>query len=883
VIRDRSALVTPAASVATGAAISITLSNSRPILKSVAARFAGKGVREAVQGAQLEVAAEVRDPDADPLTFDWRAAPGSGRIVSSAGPKAVWRLENASGQQTLYLLVSDGKGGYATQSVSIKATNTDVTFAGKVVTQASVPIARPTVDVNGKSFTGNANGAFLAKVPRADRYVVNVSSPGFVPASRIFDQSGLYNEYRLARTTVTLIDPTTRVVITDRRTDNRKSELRPAVIRLEPGSLVGADGKVATGLIQARIATIDIANAEMPGDFGARSGGKEVNIISYGAVFAEFVDASGYRYKLAPGKLAEIILPPPAVLKNPPATIALWSYNDQAGYWDDLKLVAKFDPARKAYIGKVPHFSTINTDISKATAACVRVLLDNVDRSQLKARVSYDSGGTPFAQTPEFVLGDALNAIYRLPENTNVKITVLDATNNTVVGSAKLLDVNQQVLPNNIVNTGPATQPLWPPTPYDNCITVSIRLDVPVGNISRIPFLSFKGKGSEQLTVGYFKVLDPGLTFDAGTKTWSGGTRSTLGAWWTQAGFDPITGAGGTRASYLNHNDLGFGRDMHMRSAANGDVFAYVTNYGNPDQNPANADDASNQTLATQKATVAMEFTSLAGVTGKVVKLFAFSSGQASGKLINSADLDGFGQKFIPNLCTTCHGGEFYAPADPAALTPLEASLRPSAAATVGASFREFDTDSFNYPGGAPTLPAASRQSFFDLNQLVKASSPQQGIQDVIDGWYSGLQPTDPPNTAFTPPAWIDGGQPQKQALYQQVVAKSCRTYHVAFSLTSPVSGITWTGYAQFQLHQATIQSYVCGNNKYMPHALMTYRNFWLLSGPHRPYVLGNFTATDWAGLCGRLPVSRHGARLTPDRHPRRRLRGWSLYASLRS
>lgn len=176
-----------------------------------------------------------------------------------------------------------------------------------------------------------------------------------------------------------------------------------------------------------------------------------------------------------------------------------------------------------------------------------------------------------------------------------------------------------------------------------------------------------------------------------------------------------------------------------------------------------------------------------------------------------------------------------------------------------------------------------SRQSFFDLNQLVKASSPQQGIQDVIDGWYSGLQPTDPPNTAFTPPAWIDGGQPQKQALYQQVVAKSCRTYHVAFSLTSPVSGITWTGYAQFQLHQATIQSYVCGNNKYMPHALMTYRNFWLLSGPHRPYVLGNFTATDWAGLCGRLPVSRHGARLTPDRHPRRRLRGWSLYASLRS
>jgi len=843
-------LATPSTTVSTGSAITLTLSNARPVFSGIAAKRGGKGVREVTQGAQLNVAAEVRDPDGDPLVYQWKPAPGSGQIISSTGGHAVWRLGPTQGLQKLYLLVSDGKGGYGVDTLSIKTTAADVTFSGKVVAQTNAPIASPTVTINGRSIKGDVSGAFFAKVPQSSRYVVNVSAPGFVPASRVFDRSGVYNEYQLAKATVLQINPAAAVNIVDRPQEGR-SKLRPASIRLAPGSLVGPDGKKPAGALLAHIATIDIANAEMPGDFGARTNGRETNLISYGAVFAEFVDASGKHYNLAPGKYAEVIIPPPVSLRKPPAKIALWSYNDKTGYWDDLKTTAFFDAKRRVYVGKVPHFSVINTDISKNTAACVRVLLDNIDRNQLKARVSYDSGGTPFAQTPEFTLGDALNAIYRLPDNTNVKITLLDATNNSVVGTAKLLDANQHVLANNVVNTGPASTPLWPNTPYDNCVTTSVRLDVPAGSISRIPFLSFEGEGTEDQAVGYYQALDSALHFDPVTKTWSGGTHSTLGDWWAQAGFDPATGAGGTRASYLNHNDLGFGRDMHMLKKPTGEVYAYVTNYGDHDQNPANADDALNQSPATQGATVAMEYTPLAGVAGNIVKFFVFNNGQASGKLVNSADLDGFGQKFVPNLCVNCHGGEFYSPANPASPTPLEVSLRPSLAATIGASFREFDTASFRYPGGAVTLPAGLRQSFYDLNQLTKATNPQSPITDLIDNWYSGIAPTDPPITSYTPSGWIDASQPQKEQLYQQVVATSCRTCHVAFSQTSPSSGITWTSYAQFNLHKGTTKDYVCGDNKVMPHALMTYRNFWLSTGPHRPDILGNFTASDWPSFGG--------------------------------
>jgi hypothetical protein len=848
------AVLVSATTVRTGSGVAITLPNSRPRLLSLAAEVGGKGVREAARASQLELVAEARDADNHPLSFDWRAAPASGKVSAISGVRASWQLEDAVGLQTAYLLLSDGNGGYATQAVSVRVSDGTVSISGKVLTQLGAPIGKARVQVNGKPFTAQSSGAFTVGVPRSERYVVTASSPGFMPASRVFDQSGVYSEYRLVKATVVVIDPSKDAEIIDRPTEGRPKEFRPAAVRLKANSLVGPDGQLATVPVLARIATVNVEGGEMPGDFGAASGGREANLISYGAVFAEFEDAAGTRYNLAPGTLAELLVPPPPALLAPPPTIALWSFNEKTGLWDDLERSAIYDPNRKLYVGHTPHFSVINTDLAKADASCVRVLLDNVNRNQLSARITYVSGGTPFAQTFEGALGDALNVVRRLPENTNIKIAVIDSATNLEVVTAKLLDADQQVLPGNVLNTGPATTPIFADTPYENCVTVSVRLDLPVGSISRIPFLAFKGEGSKDQAVGYYQVLDPAMTFDESDPldpTWSGGNHSTLGDWWGQAGFDPGTGAGGVRATYLNHNDLGFGRDMHVRKSVTGDVFAYVTNYGKADQNPSNANDADVQNLATQGATVAMEFTPQAGVPGKVVKFFVYSNGQAAGKLINSANLDGFGEKFVPNLCTTCHGGEFYAPINPALPTALEVSLRPSLAAAVGTSFREFDTESLRYPGGIDVLPVAQRQTFFDLNQLVKDTAPQPEIVDLINGWYAGIAPTDPPNDTFTPAAWIDAGQPTKQQLYQQVVGKSCRTCHVAFGGGSSPFALNWSRYDQFQNHRGIIQSFVCGDDKFMPHALMTYRNFWLEGGPHSPTVLGSFAVPGWASFGG--------------------------------
>jgi hypothetical protein len=274
-----SAVIAAAATIGTGARTDFVIPNKRPLVLSVAAKSAGAGVREAAPGAQLDVAAQLKDPDGDPLTYTWKPGPGSGQIVSSSGGTAAWKLANASGVQTLYFVATDNKGGWISRSVSITAGGGDVFFSGKAVTKTGAPIPKPTVSINGKRFSGAINGAFSAQVPRSTRYVVNVSAPGFVPASKVFDQSGLYAVYTLTRTSVLLIDPTagSRVVATRGDKPAGNDIMRAATIILPPGSLVDAEGKAPSGLIQAHATPLNIAAGEMPGDFGARSGATEGN------------------------------------------------------------------------------------------------------------------------------------------------------------------------------------------------------------------------------------------------------------------------------------------------------------------------------------------------------------------------------------------------------------------------------------------------------------------------------------------------------------------------------------------------------------------------------------------------------------------------------
>jgi hypothetical protein len=821
------AIAVSALSFGAASPLNIVFKNRPPQIRGVFAMSGQRAVRVAAPGETLKIAVDANDPDGQPLTFEWKAQEGMGELTPS-GEGASWKLPTYPGTYTAFVAASDQNGGFATNRINIRVGATDEVFSGKLVDESGAPIPGAVININGATVASDEGGAFLLKVPIRDRFIMNArKTPEFAPLSRVFRAGSVGQVWKLIRTQVTSVDPTKPIDIVDLRPTLEKKRMKGARIRVPADSLVDAAGNKPSGPISASIATLDIADSEAPGDWRALDGEKEVGLISYGVAFVEFTDAAGTKYNLAQGKRAQVDLAAPqTLLRGARQSAPLWSYDETDGYWKQTG-TARLNPVTGIYTGEINLFSTINVDIESNTPACLKVVLDPTIPLGLKLRISNSTG--VFAQTFEFVMNDTDNAVYLLPPNAPIKLELLD-TSNAVISNLVVEEVIGVPLANNTVDSGPPTPSgnPFPPFPYNDCKAVTLRIDIPAA----AGFLIFKGVGSASDAGAYYAAIDPS------------GLRTTLGDWWTVNGFDLNGDAvGEVRTSYLNDNDLGSGRDMHFLLHADGTVSAYVTNYGAFDQNPGNADLAAGR--INPGATVCMEFSPVAqgdtDPTHRIVKFFVYAgNGNGANALRQAgADLDGNGVKFVPNLCTNCHGGT-YNPVNPATPTASEINLE--------SSFREFDLATFKYPGFRDAPDAAEETAFKKQNVIVRDNTaPRAAINDLINGWYVGGGTSQ--DISWNPVNWA--GTPEHD-LYHDVVEKSCRTCHVAFVSDDLSFGLNWNSFDQFKNRHFSIESYVCGPNRYMPHAKITYNNFWLSTSPSRPAKLRDFSAPGWApiGTC---------------------------------
>jgi hypothetical protein len=821
----------------------VQLPNNRPEIISIITQMGGALVQTAAPGDTITLVAGTRDLNGDPLQYDWKTLSSHGTVTPAAVGSANWQLPNQAGRYSAYLQVSDGRGGYAQQRIDFITGRTDTTFSGVAVDKRTgAPVQGADVVVNGQVTTTDANGFFRVKAPLKDRYVLNIAREGFATFSRVVDSGLTGQTWPMVKAQTQTVDPTSRIGLVDRRPELEQQKIRGTRIIIPAKALVGPDGAEPpkNTLLTAHLATMNIAEGEAPGDWGAMLGGRETNLVSYGATFVEFRDASGTKYNLRqdmPGMEAEVeMYAPPTMLAGAPSGARLWSYDEGDGYWKESGS-AGFQAATGSFRGTVKHLSYINTDLEKDDAACLKALIYPPIPTGVKLRVT-DPTGTIFAQAFEFVLDAGINAVYRLPATTNVRLELFKADGSAYPGLL-LEEKPGEPLPGNIVNTGPAIpagQSLWPPEPYETCKLVILReANEPTANA----FLAFKGAGDLAKADGYYGAVDPNKE------------RLTLGAWWTKNGFTfDASGVptNAVRTSYLNFNDLGSGRDMYFLQRANGTVAAYVTNYGLFNQDHGNADLAANRT--DPGATVAMEYGPVEGQgPTRIVKFFVYAGGDfdLNAPRQPSANLDGFGEKFVPNLCLNCHGGD-YNPVNPTAPTFAEVNMR--------AAFRELDIATYKFPDGRVAANDAEKAAFRSQNLIVKGAAAAdtitiQPIKDLIAGWYPSAS-IEQDNT-FTPSGWI--GTPQ-QDLYHDVVKQSCRTCHVALDANPSNDGIGWISYGQLEnpQRQQNLDYLVLCDGRFMPHAVITYRNFWLSASPHRPAVLRNFTKSPGWPQIGSCP-----------------------------
>jgi len=341
----------------------------------------------------------------------------------------------------------------------------------------------------------------------------------------------------------------------------------------------------------------------------------------------------------------------------------------------------------------------------------------------------------------------------------------------------------------------------------------------------------------------YFKAIGVYDSIDSNGAGHPSADRGTFRAWKQHFGFaDDGTKPGPReiRVAYFNNGDLQFGRDMHClahnNTTGSGPLArivsityaCYVSNFSNDTStdgqnlpgpvfnsavDPRKAADVAaleNHAIAT----VAMEVDALPGGGSSLaftrfgdVRFLAYF---ADGLPFQNPALDSEGPKTIPGLCMACHGGS-YVP-----------SSSPSGPSVKKGNFLPFDTLNLVLPTPGKLVDAAGHvvdldDQFRKLNLFVRSTNPpRQTITDLINGWYEwcgGLQKTgcriDNVNHPFIPsgdcgardsdpngvktcgwsgtPTPVPVNEANKAGFpvgtfYTEVVAKYCRTCHVALS-----------------------------------------------------------------------------------------------------
>jgi hypothetical protein len=273
------------------------------------------------------------------------------------------------GAYTLTYSATDSSGNFISNTRTITVVPSSILsiqsknyFTGSIIEGAEISVSA-TENGNNVIRTGltNANGELSISVADdAERIVVSGDASGYGETSEI----------------ILAVD---QVVDMFLQPVNAKVEFIPtaiaelevsglSIVTLPANSLVDEEGNAAAGNVSAELTVIDpsIDPSLMPGNFETIDSDTGVvgNIESFGAVNVTFADTNGSSYNLAPGQTATVRIPLASGAVSPPATIPLYHFDEETGYWmEEGTATLAIVGGESYYEGTVSHFSTWNADI----------------------------------------------------------------------------------------------------------------------------------------------------------------------------------------------------------------------------------------------------------------------------------------------------------------------------------------------------------------------------------------------------------------------------------------------------------------------------------------------------------------------------------------
>jgi len=647
--------------------------------------------------------------------------------------------------------------------------------------------------------------------------------------------------------------------------------------------------QVPSGNVEVALSTVNLSvGGQMPGDYSATDqGGNAKSMESFGAGSVE-IRSGNQRFNLKAGMEATMRIPVDATQlvggAIPPPTIPFLYYDEKTGVWtQDGVATLTGSGASAAYVKKIKHFSTMNADILKSGQSCVAVEVDPTAGFTLPFDVEVTL--PPSVVNPAVIQVRTLtvdstksNVIYNLPNNTNIVLTPIisgvkpdGSVGNVPAGVFVVNTGGPQISASNLPPANPdgtyyAEAGGVPTGPCGSRVTLK-SLSVPSlsGGLEFLQGFHLQASNISELVpavaanviqgaVDYYRWADPREA------------RASFNLFKSKNKFGQALGATEVEwdAQYANSGDLGFGRDMHCRRnvADDGafDVACYVTNFGQPPIFEVDQIDADHALAGLNPdATVAMEFSRVENDPGagsefpnndRAVKFYVYVTNDPNGPTVKKADLDGFGERPVPQLCVVCHGGQVASsPADPADPTgpTVGAFTGRDDIISMRSNFLPFDLHLYNYP--AAKSKAAQQTNFKNLNRdIVRQVAVGNGaegtaIVELIDAINPAAAATQQENAVIA--NW-DPGNPSSNdhKFYRDVFARACRTCHVALPFSAPA----FTNKVDFKGQIGPVQLRVC-NQKIMPHAKRTNDIFWTSLNPNMPGFLQLYgqTLPGWA------------------------------------
>lgn len=348
------------------------------------------------------------------------------------------------------------------------------------------------------------------------------------------------------------------------------------------------------------------------------------------------------------------------------------------------------------------------------------------------------------------------------------------------------------VTPTVCVTSVPATGPL---SPAGSTVEFSVESLAATG-----------GRRDDRTTAqAYYDTIDPAT---------GALKKDTMRKWLLANGFNPdVEGwSADAHAVYVNNFDLGFGRDMYMKQGAcdantaslpssqragHCDMAFIVVNYASLE----NAARRISPILA-----VAMEYSATSPGGERFTKFYTFAPDRRDGefKRVLSANLDGRGEKYMPQTCVTCHGG---VPGQ------VDGNGAYTNGGNVHAGFLLWDMDALLFSDTDPSFTrksrhAALRNSYTRASQEAPVKALNAGAyvtlkdpqalpgrfalaRELVEGWYGGTDlPSSSFNSSYTPAGWqaagLDGiagtgddNPSTAPALYREVFGPHCRACHI--------------------------------------------------------------------------------------------------------